>query len=657
MKSIRKKITVCLMATVITALVLVGSVSIALNYRNTVSTVDRMLSETAVLAAERIGQELTAYKNVAMDTGCIPQLSDASVSVEEKRAVIDERVSMHGFQRGNIVGPDGISIFDGNDYSTREYVQQAMQGNVYVSEPLVSKITGELSIMVAAPIYADGARGSQVTGVVYFVPPETFLNDIVSSIKVSENCRAYMINKSGDTIADTTLETITTQNIEREAQSNASLKGLAAIHAEMRQGKSGFNGYNASDGPRYTAYAPVDGTDGWSVAVTAMKKDYLTDTYFGMLLNVLVVIAASLASIVVALKLSSNISVPMRACAERMKLLVKGDLSSPVPQATGQDETAELTRSTAEMVQGLNTIIHDIDYLLTEIANQNLDIQSAHREAYVGGFQSILTSMRTLKMELSGTMRQINASAGQVSSASGQVSSGAQTLSESSMEQASSVEELAATIADISTSAKQTAAAAEEAGGFVNQAGAQLGISVEYVKDLNSAMEKISKSSEEISKIIAAIENIAFQTNILALNAAVEASRAGTAGKGFAVVADEVRNLAAKSDEAAKATKDLIGGSIAAVSEGSQVVNKVTASLEQTSVYAGHVTTQMDLVVSAVENQTAAISQVTEGVAQISAVVQTNSATAQESAAASEELSAEAASLKHLVEQFTLARD
>ena len=347
----------------------------------------------------------------------------------------------------------------------------------------------------------------------------------------------------------------------------------------------------------------------------------------------------------------------MRACAERMKLLVKGDLSSPVPQATGQDETAELTRSTAEMVQGLNTIIHDIDYLLTEIANQNLDIQSAHREAYVGGFQSILTSMRTLKMELSGTMRQINASAGQVSSASGQVSSGAQTLSEGSMEQASSVEELAATIADISTSAKQTAAAAEEAGGFVNQAGAQLGISVEYVKDLNSAMEKISKSSEEISKIIAAIENIAFQTNILALNAAVEASRAGTAGKGFAVVADEVRNLAAKSDEAAKATKDLISGSIAAVSEGSQVVNKVTASLEQTSVYAGHVTTQMDLVVSAVENQTAVISQVTEGVAQISAVVQTNSATAQESAAASEELSAEAASLKHLVEQFTLARD
>ena len=657
MKSIRKKITVCLMATVLVALIVVGASSITLNYRSTIATVDQMMSETAVLAAERIEQELTAYKNVAMDTGCIPQLTDRDVTLEEKRAIIDERVEMHGFQRGNIIGANGCSIFDGKDYSDREYVKQAMAGTVYVSEPLVSKITGELSIMVAAPLYQNGSRSSAIVGVVYFVPPETFLNDIVSSIKVSEHSQAYMINKSGDTIADVTLDTITTQNIEREAQSDKSLKELAAIHSEMRQGKNSFGSYRAADGARFAAYAPVGGTDGWSVAVTALKTDYLADTYFGMILNVAVIVVSILASVVVAVKLSSNISVPMRACAERMKLLVEGDLTSPVPQTSGQDETAELTRSTAELVTGLNTILKDIAHLLTEMANQNFDIQSTHREAYVGEFQGILQSMRTLKVELSNTIRQINASAGQVSSASGQVSMGAQTLSQGSIEQASSVEDLAATISDISSSAKKTAAAAEEAGQFVGQAGAQLGLSVEHVKELNAAMEKISSSSEEISKIIAAIENIAFQTNILALNAAVEAARAGSAGKGFAVVADEVRNLASKSDEAAKATKELIEGSINAVTEGSEAVGKVTESLERTSYYAGHVTSQMDIVVEAVESQTAAIAQVTEGVDQISAVVQTNSATAQESAAASEELSAEAASLKQLVDHFTLARD
>ena len=654
MKSIRKKITVCLIATVLISLVLVGVSSIALNYRSTLATVEQMMCETAVLAAERIEEELNAYKNVAMDTGRITQLSNSFTPLEEKKAIIDERVSLHGFQRGNVIGLDGISIFDGKDYSDREYVQQAMKGNVYVSQPLVSKITGELSIMVAAPLYSG--RGI-ISGVVYFVPPETFLNDIVSSIKISENSQAYMINKEGDTIADITLDTITTQNVEREAQSDRSLKQLAAIHGEMRQGKNGFGSFHAAEGPRFAAYAPVGGTNGWSVAVTAMKKDYLADTYFGMAINILVIIASILASIVVALKLSSNISVPMRSCAERMKLLVQGDLESPVPQVAGRDETAELARSTAEMVTGLNTIINDIRYLLTEMANRNFDIQSAHRDAYVGDFQNILESMRTLKMELSGTMRQINASAGQVSAASGQVSTGAQTLSQGSMTQASSVEELAATINDISASARKTSEAAGEAGRFVGQAGGQLGVSVEHVKELNAAMEKISRSSEEISKIIAAIENIAFQTNILALNAAVEAARAGTAGKGFAVVADEVRNLASKSDEAAKATKELIEGSIVAVTEGSRAVDNVTKSLEQTSVYAGHVTTQMDIVVEAVENQTAAIAQVTEGIDQISSVVQTNSATAQESAAASEELSAEAASLKQLVDSFTLARE
>ena len=657
MKSIRKKITVCLMATVLIALIAVGVASSALSYRSTVATVDQMMCETAVLAAQRIEQELTAYQNVAMDTGCIPQLSDEDVSLEEKRAIIDERVAMHGFRRGNIVGADGRSIFDGNDYSDREYVKQAMQGNVYVSEPLVSKITGELSIMVAAPLYENGSRSSRIVGVVYFVPQETFLNDIVSSIQIGDNCRAYMINKSGDTIADITLDTITTQNIEREAQSDSTLKSRASLHAAMRQGQNGFGSVKAEDGPRFLAYAPVNGTDGWSLAVASPKSNYLADTYFGILISVLVIVVSILASIVVALKLSSNISVPMQACAARMKQLVEGDLKSPAPETTGQDETAELIRSTAAMVSGLNTIIDDIGYLLGEMSNKNFDIQSPYRDAYVGGFQSILLSMRTLKMELSGTIRHIDSAAGQVSAASGQVSTGAQTLSQGSMEQASSVEELAATINDISASAKRTSAAAAEAGRFVGLAGAQLGTSVEYVKALNTAMEHISSSSEEISKIIAAIENIAFQTNILALNAAVEAARAGSAGKGFAVVADEVRNLASKSDEAAKATKELIESSIVSVSEGSQAVNLVTESLERTNELAGNVSIQMNVVVEAVENQTTALAQVTEGIDQISAVVQTNSATAQESAAASEELSAEAGSLKQLVEGFTLAAD
>lgn len=153
MKSIRTKITLCLISTVVIALAASGISSIIPNYNSTISNVEYMMGETAVLAAGRVEQELASYKNAVIDAGCIPQLSDPDVPLDDKKAIIEERCTMHSFQRGNIIGMDGTSIFDGKDYSDREYVIQAMQGNVYVSEPLVSKITGELSIMVAAPLY------------------------------------------------------------------------------------------------------------------------------------------------------------------------------------------------------------------------------------------------------------------------------------------------------------------------------------------------------------------------------------------------------------------------------------------------------------------------------------------------------------------------
>lgn len=655
MKSIRAKITVCLILTVLTALIAVGLSSIIPNYKSTIATVDYMMSETAVLAAERVEQELMAYKNVAADTGCIPQLTDPNVSVDVKKSIIDERSAMHNFQRGNIIGADGISIFDGKDYSDREYVQQAMQGNVYVSEPLISKVTGNLSIMVAAPLYAEGIYGSDIVGVVYYVPHETFLNDIVSSIQIGENSRAYMINKAGDTIADITLETITVQNIEAQAQNDPSLKELAKIHEAMRQGQNGFGSYETPEGGMFLAYAPVKDTDGWSIAVSAPQLNYLTSTYIGIAINIGVIIVSTLISVIVALVLAGSISKPMKACANRMKLLVEGDLDAPMPKVKGRDETAMLVKSTASLVEGLRTIINDIDYLLTSLANQNLDIDTQHEEVYVGSFQDILVCVRHMKVQLNAIMGQVNHSAEQVSSASSMLSSSAQTLSQGTIEQASAVEQLASQITEISKEAQNTAENAIEVRDQTHHSGEEVAQCNQQMQKLMEAMEQIQTSSNEIGKILKTIDDIAFQTNILALNAAVEAARAGSAGKGFAVVADEVRTLASKSDEAAKATKELIEGSITAVAEGGQVVAKVTESLDKTSSIAENVTIKVDAVVEAVESQTTAISQVTEGIEQISSVTQSNSATSEQSAATAQELSDQSLLMNRLVRGFQLS--
>ena len=657
MKSIRRKITVCLMATVLIALAAVGASSIILNYRSTIATVDQMMTQTAVLAAERIEEELIAYKNVAMDTGRITQLADSDTPLEEKRSIIDERASLHGFQRGNVIGLDGISIFDGKDYSDREYVQQAMQGNVYVSEPLISKITGELSIMVAAPLYENGIHGSSIVGVVYFVPPETFLNDIVSSIQIGENSRAYMINKTGDTIADIVLDTITVQNIGTEAQNDSSLKDLAAIHESMCRGENGFGSYDSPEGKMFLAYAPVNGTDGWSIAVAAPQLNYLSSTYQGMTINIIVMAASVVISIVVALLLAGSISKPMKACAKRMQLLVEGDLDTPVPAVSGRDETAMLARSTASLVEGLGTVINDISYLMTQLANQNLNIRTQHGEAYVGSFQNILLSMRHMKESLSDVLMQVHGSAGQVSSASQQLSAGAQTLSQGSVEQASAVEELASQVTEISEQAIETAKSAVDVRSQTHLAGEAISHCNQQMQSLTNAMDRIQTCSNEIGKILKTIEDIAFQTNILSLNAAVEAARAGEAGKGFAVVAEEVRTLAGKSAEAAKNTSVLIERSSEAVREGNGIARETADSLLEVVASVQTVAVSMDHIAAASDEQSSAVHQVSEGINQISMVVQNNSATAQQSASASEQLSAEATGLNQLVNRFTLPTD
>jgi len=169
------------------------------------------------------------------------------------------------------------------------------------------------------------------------------------------------------------------------------------------------------------------------------------------------------------------------------------------------------------------------------------------------------------------------------------------------------------------------------------------------VQGLTSSMLEISKASEETSKIIRTIDEIAFQTNLLALNAAVEAARAGQAGAGFAVVADEVRNLAMRAAEAARNTAGLIEGTVHKVKAGSQTVAETTAAFSEVSVQSARVSELVAEIAAASGEQSQGIAQVNTAVTGIDKVTQQNAANAEESASAAEEMSAQAEQMKAMV--------
>ncbi len=289
-----------------------------------------------------------------------------------------------------------------------------------------------------------------------------------------------------------------------------------------------------------------------------------------------------------------------------------------------------------------------------EIAEGNLDVNiSIDTRDEIGELANAFNSMTHNVNEV---MTNINSASEQVASGSRQVSESSMSLSQGATEQASSIEELTASIEEIASQTRENAKNSSTANEISETAKTNAAQGSGQMNSMLKAMEEINESSNNISRIIKVIDEIAFQTNILALNAAVEAARAGQHGKGFAVVAEEVRNLAARSANAAKETTDMIEGSIKKVEDGTKIANQTADALNHIVEGIGKVASLVNQIAVASNEQALGVEQINQGLAQISEVVQTTSATSEETAAASAELSGQAEMLRNQVSKFKLKK-
>lgn len=260
-------------------------------------------------------------------------------------------------------------------------------------------------------------------------------------------------------------------------------------------------------------------------SINAVGTDMISAGESQQVTSVIVGIAIVVIAIITALISARRISKPIIILTKRMQRITEGDLSEPALDVKTRDELGQLTTATNKMAEILNQLLKHIQTVANDVASHSEELMQSATEVKVGTEQIVDTVA--------------------------EIASGTEIQASNASDVATTMTEFTTQVTDVNMGSKEVNQYSQEVmhltkegKGLMEASTQQMNTIDHIVKDAVIKVDSLSKQTQEISKIVAAIHAIADQTNLLALNAAIEAARAGEHGKGFAVVADEVRKLA-----------------------------------------------------------------------------------------------------------------
>ncbi|MBP2638152.1 MAG: mcpA 1 [Firmicutes bacterium] len=650
-----KSIKVKLLAAIVTLFVVTLAVLAGLNYWQAKKILTQDIEVEITSLVQNSGKEIGLWLSGTVTEMATIARSPIAVSGQRESiaAYLGAELSRNKIYE-NILCIDGAgNYFDSKgevgNLSDRDYFKRGMNGETVISDPVISKGSGKLIVVVAVPIQANG----RVIGVLAGPVNVEEIEKKVLGIKVGKTGYAFLLREDGLTIIHPNKDVANKTNILTDPNANPALK---AAEQKMVQGESGLASYEYDGSAKYLAYAPVTGTT-WSIGVNVptsevtSKLDTFTWVSIGTIIVVLIVACFAI------LLIASGISKPLQILEIEANNIAGGDLKTAKINVNSQDELGHLARAFETMVGNLQNLVRKIGATSEQVAASSEELtanaeQSAQAASQVAG--SIVETAQGAERQASAVTKAVDFM---------------QQITGEARQQANRTRNAV----EIASQAVNSAVEGNKA---VTTAVSQMNSIRQTVDNSAQVVAELGERSKEIGQIVETIAGIASQTNLLALNAAIEAARAGEQGRGFAVVAEEVRKLAEQSQEAAKKIAELISDiqgktneAVAAMTNGTHEVRRGSEVVDQAGIafrdINGHVqevaniaqgaADGMDVLAVNSEKVLETVKEVAAISRDISSQAQTVSAATQEQSASMEEIASSSQNLAELAEQLQSA--